>query len=107
MNVVAFGAHPDDLEIGMGGTIARHASAGDRVVMVTATIPNNRDTRRREAERAAAELAEARRLAGEGSYSSIAKMRAGAWWATSSPKIRGLLGATYAVGLRKTGVPEE
>ena len=53
MNVVAFGAHPDDLEIGMGGTIARHASAGDRVVMVTATIPNNRDTRRREAELAA------------------------------------------------------
>ena len=53
MNVVAFGAHPDDLEIGMGGTIARHASAGDRVVMVTATIPNNRETRRREAERAA------------------------------------------------------
>jgi N-acetylglucosamine malate deacetylase 1 len=53
MNVVAFGAHPDDLEIGMGGTIARHTSAGDRVVMVTATIPNNRETRRREAERAA------------------------------------------------------
>jgi tetratricopeptide (TPR) repeat protein len=60
-----------------------------------------------ETEHAAAELAEARRLAGEGSYSSIAKMRAGAWWATSSPKIRGLLGATYAVGLRKAGVPEE
>jgi len=30
--------------------------------------------------RAAAELAEARRLAGEGSYSSIAKMRAGTYW---------------------------
>jgi LmbE family N-acetylglucosaminyl deacetylase len=53
VNVVAFGAHPDDLEIGMGGTVARHASAGDRVVMVVSTIPNNRDTRRREAERAA------------------------------------------------------
>jgi N-acetylglucosamine malate deacetylase 1 len=36
VNVVAFGAHPDDLEIGMGGTIARHASVGDKVVMVTA-----------------------------------------------------------------------
>lgn len=53
MNVLAFGAHPDDIEIGMGGTIAKHASAGDRVVMVIATIPNNLQTRRREAERAA------------------------------------------------------
>jgi hypothetical protein len=56
---------------------------------------------------AAAELAEARRLAGEGSYSSIAKMRAGAYWASSSPKIRGLLEATYFAGLRKAGMPEE
>ena len=53
MNVVTFGAHPDDIEIGMGGTVARHSSVGDRVVMVVATIPNNRETRRREAERAA------------------------------------------------------
>lgn len=53
MKVLAFGAHPDDIEIGMGGTIARHADAGDRVVMAIATIPNNRETRRREAERAA------------------------------------------------------
>jgi len=53
MRVLAFGAHPDDLEIGMGGTIARHAAAGDKVLMAIATIPNNRETRRREAERAA------------------------------------------------------
>jgi LmbE family N-acetylglucosaminyl deacetylase len=53
---VAFGAHPDDIEIGMGGTIARHASAGDHVVMVIATIPNNREVRREEAERAAGVL---------------------------------------------------
>jgi len=59
-----------------------------------------------ETERAAAELAEARRLAGEGSYSSIAKMRAGAYWAASS-KIRGLLEATYFAGFRKAGMPEE
>jgi tetratricopeptide (TPR) repeat protein len=58
-----------------------------------------------ETERAAAELAEARRLAGEGSYSSIAKIRA----ATSymAPKIRALREATYYVGLRKAGMPEE
>jgi LmbE family N-acetylglucosaminyl deacetylase len=54
--VLAFGAHPDDIEIGMGGTIARHASAGDRVVMVVVTIPNNREVRRDEAERAAGVL---------------------------------------------------
>jgi LmbE family N-acetylglucosaminyl deacetylase len=56
MRVLAFGAHPDDIEIGMGGTIARHASAGDRVVMVVVTIPNNREVRRDEAERAAGVL---------------------------------------------------
>lgn len=53
MKVIAFGAHPDDIEIGMGGTIAKHASTGDRVVMVITVIPNNRQQRRREAERAA------------------------------------------------------
>ena len=31
IDLLAFGPHPDDLEIGMGGTIARHASAGSRV----------------------------------------------------------------------------
>jgi len=56
MRVLAFGAHPDDIEIGMGGTVARHASAGDRVVMAVVTIPNNRETRRGEAERAAGVL---------------------------------------------------
>jgi len=53
MRVLAFGAHPDDIEIGMGGTVARHASAGDRVVMAVVTVPNNRETRWVEAERAA------------------------------------------------------
>jgi N-acetylglucosamine malate deacetylase 1 len=56
MRVLAFGAHPDDLEIGMGGTIARHAAIGDHVHMVVTTIPNHREVRREEAERAAAVL---------------------------------------------------
>jgi tetratricopeptide (TPR) repeat protein len=59
---------------------------------------------RGETERAASELAEARRLGGEGSYSSIARMRAGYWGA---PKIRALVDATYLAGLRKAGMPEE
>jgi N-acetylglucosamine malate deacetylase 1 len=53
MRVVAFGAHPDDIEIGMGGTIAKHASAGDHVLMAVTVVPNNVKQRRREAERAA------------------------------------------------------
>ena len=58
-----------------------------------------------ETERAAAELAEARRLRGEGSYASIARMAARGYWGV--PKIRALFEATYFVGLRKAGVPEE
>ena len=29
--ILVFGPHPDDLEIGLGGTIARHSAAGDAV----------------------------------------------------------------------------
>jgi hypothetical protein len=56
---------------------------------------------------AAAELVEARRLRGEGSFSSIAKLKAGGLWRSLSPKTRALFEATYVVGLRKAGVPEE
>lgn len=53
MNVLVFGAHPDDLEIGMGGTIAKHVQFGDQVTMVVATIPSQRERRREEARRGA------------------------------------------------------
>jgi len=33
--VLAIGAHPDDVEIGVGGILARHAAAGDPVVILT------------------------------------------------------------------------
>ena len=56
MKVLAFGAHPDDLEIGMGGTIARYAARGHEVLMVVATVPNRKENRVREAEEAAAAL---------------------------------------------------
>jgi adenylate cyclase len=58
-----------------------------------------------ETERAAAELAEARRLRGEGSYSSIARLKASGQFGV--PKTRVLFEATYFAGLRKAGVPEE
>src|SRR6185503_6126502 len=31
VDLLAFGPHPDDLEIGLGGTIARHAALGSQV----------------------------------------------------------------------------
>lgn len=31
LDLLAFGAHPDDIEIGLGGTLARHAAEGARV----------------------------------------------------------------------------
>ena len=31
IDLIAFGPHPDDLEIGLGGTIARHTALGMRV----------------------------------------------------------------------------
>ena len=59
-----------------------------------------------ETERAAAELAEARRLAGNDRYSSLARLQAAGYWVPPSP-IRALAEATYFVGLRKAGMPEE
>ena len=62
---------------------------------------------RGEMERAAAELAEARRLHSGDLFSSIAHLKAhpGAWWGV--PKTRALYEATYFAGLRKAGMPEE
>jgi N-acetylglucosamine malate deacetylase 1 len=37
--IMAIGAHADDVEIGMGGTIARHVKEGDEVAIVCAIIP--------------------------------------------------------------------
>lgn len=51
--VLAVGAHPDDLELGMGGTLARLSRAGARVVMVVVSIPSSLRSRRKEALQAA------------------------------------------------------
>jgi predicted Zn-dependent protease len=56
------------------------------------------------AERAATELAEARRLSSSYHLSSLARLTAlGSW----TPKARPLLEATYFAGLRKAGMPEK
>ncbi|MEZ0227253.1 MAG: PIG-L deacetylase family protein [Planctomycetota bacterium] len=51
--VVGFGAHPDDLEIAMGGTIARLVEAGARFIMVAVAVPGDLATRKVEARAAA------------------------------------------------------
>jgi len=56
MRVLVFGAHPDDVEIGMGGTIAKHTAAGDDVLLVVATVPSQREERIHEAHEAARAL---------------------------------------------------
>jgi LmbE family N-acetylglucosaminyl deacetylase len=51
--VVAIGAHPDDLEIGIGGTLAKLQRSGARVIMVIASIPKDFEVRSEEAKRGA------------------------------------------------------
>jgi len=57
-----------------------------------------------ETERAAVELAQARRLSSDDRYSSIARLRAVGPF--GGPKIRALFEAVYFAGLRKAGMPE-
>ena len=54
-------------------------------------------------ERAASELAEARKLQGEGSYSSIARLNKQSFGLSN----HALLEGTFFAGLRKAGMPEE
>ena len=55
-------------------------------------------------ERAAAELAEARRLSGDGRFSSLARLANRNW---GTPPIRALHETTYFAGLRIAGMPEK
>ena len=51
--VLVIGAHPDDVEMGMGGTVARLAGLGARVVLAIACVPCRLEQRVREARQAA------------------------------------------------------
>lgn len=51
--VVVFGAHPDDVEIGMAGTISRLAVEGNAVYVCIASIPDERERRMLETREAA------------------------------------------------------
>jgi bacillithiol biosynthesis deacetylase BshB1 len=59
--LLVFGPHPDDIEIGLGGTVARHAASGHAVGLCDLTAGElgsngTPEERRREAERAAGVL---------------------------------------------------
>lgn len=51
--VIVFGAHPDDIEIGMAGTICRLTDSGNQVYACIAAIPDERNLRIREAQESA------------------------------------------------------
>lgn len=55
-SVLAIGAHPDDIELGAGGTVARLAEEGSAVTMLIVCMPNHLESRRAEAEKAAKQL---------------------------------------------------
>lgn len=54
--VLAFGAHPDDVEVGAGGLLARLARDGSRVTIAVLSAPGETATRIAEARAAAALL---------------------------------------------------
>jgi LmbE family N-acetylglucosaminyl deacetylase len=47
--VLAVGAHPDDIEVGAGGLVARLVEEGTKVTMVIVSVPTERETRIKEA----------------------------------------------------------
>ncbi|RKP57026.1 bacillithiol biosynthesis deacetylase BshB1 [Cohnella endophytica] len=61
LDLLVFAAHPDDAEIGMGGTIAKHVQEGSKVGIIDLTYAEmssngNVDTRQKEAAEATAVL---------------------------------------------------
>jgi len=59
MNILAFGAHPDDIELGCGGTLIKHQKAGHNVylcVMSDGKEAGDPEVRRAEQEEAAKRL---------------------------------------------------
>lgn len=67
MNVLAIGAHFDDVELGCGGTLARHAQRRDNVYVYVATVSgfaNHRHEIVRTNDTALAEAREAMRVLG-------------------------------------------
>ncbi len=67
MNVLAIGAHFDDVELGCGGTLAKHARNGDQVYVFVATVSgfsNHYNQAVRSSETALAEAKQAMKILG-------------------------------------------
>lgn len=79
------------------GTIAAVPALGAHLASAHALTGN--------IERAAADLAEARRLSPDDRYSSVARLKEHGPWGV--PKVQALFEATYFTGLRKAGIPEQ
>lgn len=59
MNILAIGAHPDDIEIGCGGTLVKYAKAGHDVYLLVLTcggVGGDPETRKKEQEQAAKKI---------------------------------------------------
>jgi LmbE family N-acetylglucosaminyl deacetylase len=69
--VLAIGAHPDDIELGIGGSVAVLTKAGVKVVMGIVSVPAEYDTRVAEARDSAAILGCELRLLMEGGCKRI------------------------------------
>lgn len=69
--VIAIGAHPDDVEVGMGGAVARMVAAGARVLVVAVCAPTQLAVRVAEAQRASEILGSSFLLIRDGACSRV------------------------------------
>jgi hypothetical protein len=120
-------AGPDNLAMGIqviapGGYVREHSHTPNQEILFCFAAKARRHTPAHpniraqlasayalngEPERAAIELTEARRLSGDDRYSSIVRFRVLGVYGAVVPKIQALYEATYFVGLRLAGMPEE
>ena len=56
MNIMAIGAHPDDIEFGCGGTLINHKEFGDKVIYVCMTDTESVDATKGKVIRSESEL---------------------------------------------------
>jgi LmbE family N-acetylglucosaminyl deacetylase len=61
MNILAIGAHFDDVELGCGGALAKHAAAGDAVYVYVVTVSGFANQYRQTVRRSEVALAEAKK----------------------------------------------
>jgi LmbE family N-acetylglucosaminyl deacetylase len=74
-SVLALGAHPDDIELGVGGTVALLSRTGVRVVTAIVSVPANYELRAAEAADAAAVLGAELRILVQGRCQRMEDMK--------------------------------